>query len=401
MINRPQYIQSLAALRHKNIIKVVTGIRRCGKSTLFELYKEYLIEDGVSTDQMISINFEDLAYEELQDYHKLYQYISEHLIPNKMNYIFLDEIQAVNQYEKAINSLQLKSNVDIYITGSNAYMLSGELSTLLSGRYIEISMQPLSFKEYLTAKPCRSSLSESYANYLTDSSFPGALEFDSKGKVQEYLSGIYHTIVLKDVVARLKISDVFMLESLIKYMFDTIGNLTSTRKISDTMTSDGRTISVHTVERYITGLTDSFILYRVPRYDIKGRQLLRTGDKYYVADIALRSLLLGNRIMDRGHVLENIVFLELIRRGKQVYVGANGNSEVDFITTDDTGLTYYQVTLTVRDEATLQRELAPLMSIQDHYPKYMLTMDNDPNGDYNGIRQVNVLEWLIGDEVIK
>lgn len=395
MIARPQYLQELISLRDTNVIKVITGIRRCGKSTLFELYKNYLLENGVTAEQIIHINFEDLAYEELQDYRKLYQHIVAHLIPEKMNYIFLDEIQVVPQYEKAIDSLQLKKNVDVYITGSNAYMLSGELATLLSGRYMEIRMQPLSFKEYGSAQPESGELSRKYASYLTDSSFPGALEFKTRNKIREYLSGIYHTIVMKDVVARLKIADVFMLESLIKYIFDNIGNLTSTKKISDTMTSDGRSISVHSVERYLTGLVDSFILYRVPRYDIKGRQLLRTGDKYYVADMALRSFLLGNKTMDRGHVLENIVFLELVRRGYQVYVGKIGNAEVDFIINGPNGTEYYQVALTVREESTLHRELSALDDIQDHNAKYLLTLDDDPPADYNGIKQLNVLDWLM------
>lgn len=395
MIARPQYLQELISLRDTNVIKVITGIRRCGKSTLFELYKNHLLENGVTAEQIIHINFEDLAYEELQDYRKLYHHIVEHLVSEKMNYIFLDEIQVVPQYEKAIDSLQLKKNVDVYITGSNAYMLSGELATLLSGRYMEIRMQPLSFKEYSSAQPESTELSRRYASYLTDSSFPGALEFKTRNKIREYLSGIYHTIVMKDVVARLKIADVFMLESLIKYIFDNIGNLTSTKKISDTMTSDGRSISVHSVERYLTGLVDSFILYRVPRYDIKGRQLLRTGDKYYVADMALRSFLLGNKTMDRGHVLENIVFLELMRRGYQVYVGKIGNAEVDFIVNGPNGTEYYQVALTVREESTLHRELSALDDIQDHNAKYLLTLDDDPPADYNGIKQLNVLDWLM------
>lgn len=395
MIERPRYLQELIALRDTKVIKVITGIRRCGKSTLFELYIDYLLKDNVTTEQIIHINFEDLAYEELHDYRKLYQHVTERLNPDKPNYIFLDEIQVVAQYEKAIDSLQLKKNVDIYITGSNAYMLSGELATLLSGRYVEIRMQPLSFKEYLSAQSNSMEPSRNYVSYLTDSSFPGALEFKARNKVREYLSGIYHTIVMKDVVARLKVADVFILESLIKYVFDNIGNLTSTKKISDTMTSDGRSISVHSVERYLNGLVDSFILYRVPRYDVKGRQLLRTGDKYYVADIALRSLLLGNRTMDRGHILENIVYLELLRRGYQVHVGKIGNAEVDFIVIGEDGTEYYQVALTVREETTLQRELAPLDAIQDHHPKFLLTLDDDPPADYNGIKQLNVLDWLL------
>lgn len=395
VIQRTEYLNELESFRDTQLIKVVTGIRRCGKSTLFELYQDRLRDGGVQDEQITQINFEDLAYEELLDYKALYAYISQRLLPDQMNYVFLDEIQAVDQFEKAVDSLYIKKNVDLYITGSNAYLLSGELATRLSGRYVEIKMQPLSFREYLTAQSESSDVSRRFAEYQTNSSFPGALELKTAKKIREYLSGIYHTIVMKDVVARLKVGDVFMLESLIKFMFDNIGNLTSTRKISDTMNSAGRSISVHTVERYLSGLVDSFILYRVPRYDVKGKQLLQTGDKYYVADVGLRYYLLGQKATDRGHILENIVFLELLRRGYEVFVGKVGTAEVDFIVNGSGGTEYYQVALTVRDEQTLARELAPLDAISDHNPKYLLTLDDDPPADYNGIKQINVLDWLI------
>jgi hypothetical protein len=395
MIQRKQYLQELIDFRDTNLIKVVTGIRRCGKSTLFELYQEYLKENGVDEKQIISINFEDMEFEDLQNYKALYAYVKERLVPDKMNYIFLDEIQAVPQFQKAVDSLFIQKNCDVYITGSNAYMLSGELATLLSGRYVEIKMLPLSFKEYLSAMPDSNDLSRKYTSYLTDSSFPGALELADGKKIREYLSGIYHTIMMKDIVSRLKIQDVLMLESVISYMFDNIGNICSTKKIADTMTSDGRSISVHTVERYLNALIDSFILYRVPRYDVKGKQLLRTGEKYYVADIGLRYFLLGTKSADRGHILENVIYLELLRRGYEVYVGKVGTKEVDFIVTGENGIEYYQVALTVRDEATLQRELSSLDSINDHNPKYLLTLDDDPIADYNGIKQINAIDWLL------
>lgn len=395
MIKRPEYLSELIGFRDTRLIKVITGIRRCGKSTLFELYQEYLREHDVPEARIIHINFEDIAHESLLNYRALYDYVIERLDAGGMNYVFLDEIQAVDQYQKAVDSLYIRRNVDLYITGSNAYLLSGELATLLSGRYVEINMQPLSFKEYLSAMPERTDISRRYASYLMESSFPGALELKTQKKIREYLSGIYHTIVMKDVVARQKISDVFMLESLIRFMFDNIGNIVSTRKIADTMTGDGRSISVHTVERYLTGLIDSYILYRVPRFDVKGKQLLRTGEKYYVADIGLRHFLLGAKGTDRGHILENIVYLELLRRGNEVYVGKVGAAEVDFITIGESGTTYYQVAYTVRDEATLARELAPLDSISDHNPKILLTLDDDPMADYNGIKQLNVLDWLL------
>ncbi len=397
MIKREAYLQELISFRDTKVIKVVTGIRRCGKSTLFQLYEGWLKEQGVAADHIIHINFEDLEFESLLDYKALYKYVQERATGGEMYYVFLDEIQAVPQYQKAVDSLNLRDNIDLYITGSNAYLLSGELATLLSGRYVEIMMQPLSFKEYLSAMPDQTDLARKYTSYLTDSSFPGALEFKKPGKVREYLSGIYHTIVMKDVVARLNVGDVLMLESLIKFMFDNIGNVTSTKRIADTMTSQGRTISVHTVERYLSGLTDSFILYRVPRFDVKGRQLLRTGDKYYAADMGLRQFLLGRKKMDQGHILENVVYLELLRRGYEVYVGKVGSAEVDFVVNGEKGTEYYQAALTVRDEATLQRELAPLDAIADHNPKYLLTLDEDPPADYNGIKQVNALDWLLDD----
>lgn len=395
MIQRTNYLQELKDFRDTRLIKIVTGIRRCGKSTMFELYQDYLHENGVAEEQILSINFEDVEYEYLQDYKVLHSYVTERLCPDKMNYIFFDEIQSVPEYQKAVDSLYIKKNVDLYITGSNAYLLSGEIATLLSGRYVEIKMLPLSFKEYLSAMPDKTDISRKYAAYLMDSSFPGTLELKSRKKIREYLSGIYHTIVLKDIVARLKINDVFMLESVIGFMFDNIGNVCSTKKIADTMTSDGRPISVHTVERYLSALVDSYILYRVSRYDVKGRQLLRTGEKYYVADIGLRYFLLGTKNTDRGHILENVVYLELLRRGYEINVGKVGNTEVDFIVTNEQGTEYYQVALTVREEDTLKRELAPLDSINDHNPKYLLTLDDDPPADYNGIKQINVLDWLM------
>lgn len=394
MIQREQYLHQLADFKDTNVIKVVTGIRRCGKSTLFDLYEQNLLAQGIAPEQIVRLNFEDLAFEELLDYKKLYKYLLGHLCPGKTTYIFLDEVQSVEQFQKVIDSLQLRKDVDLYITGSNAYLLSGELATLLSGRYVEIKMQPLSFKEYLSALPPTGEISRRFADYLVDSSFPGALEFKQRAKVREYLGGIYHTIVMKDVAARLRVSDILMLESLIKYMFDNIGNLTSTRRISETMTQDGRTISVHTVEKYLSGLLDSYILYRVPRYDVKGRQLLRTGDKYYVADAGLRRYLLGGRATDDGRILENVVYLELLRRGYEVYVGKVGAAEVDFVARKGSDVTYYQVALTVREESTLRRELAALDAIKDHHPKILLTRDDDPPADYNGIKKLNVLNWL-------
>jgi predicted AAA+ superfamily ATPase len=325
-----------------------------------------------------------------------------------MNYIFLDEIQKVPEFERAVGGLYIRDNVDIYVTGSNAHMLSGEIATLLSGRYVEIPMLPLSFKEYVSAFPepargewAAAGLSRRYRDYLLNSSFPYTLELEgNRGAIRDYLGGIYSTVVLKDVVARKNISDVFMLESVIRFVVDNIGNLSSTKKIADSIgnaaTSAGRKISVHTVETYLTALTDSYILYRARRYDVKGKQHLKTGDKYYLADLGLRYYLLGSEGADQGRMLENVVFLELRRREYEVCIGKEDAAEVDFVAVKNGSPEYYQVALTVRDKPTLERELAPLDKISDHNPKYLITLDDDPPASYNGIRQVYALDWLLG-----
>ncbi len=397
MITRAEYLEQLLSFKDKQLIKIITGIRRCGKSTLFELYRDELKINGVEDGQIIALNFEEADNEGLRDYMPLYDYIKEHLLPNKMSYIFLDEIQHVQQWERAVDSLFIKKNCDVYITGSNAYLLSGELATLLSGRYIEIKMLPLSFAEYVSAFPDRSDLSRKYASYLTNSSFPYTLELSKPKDIRAYLDGIYTSIVLKDVVAHKKIADVSALESVIRFMFDNIGNLCNAKKISDTLNASGRKISVHTVDGYLSALCDSFILYKAGRYDVKGKQYLKTGEKYYIADIGLRYYLLGSQKSDAGRALENVIYLELLRRGYEVRIGKVGSAEVDFIATNEKGTEYYQVALTVRDENTLARELAPLDNINDHNPKFLLTLDDDPVASYNGIKQINALDWLLGE----
>lgn len=396
MIARQEYLENLISFRDKQLIKVITGIRRCGKSTLFELYQEYLMKNGVEKKQIIYLNLEDGDYSDIETHNDLYNYVNVKLLPDKMNYVFLDEVQKVPEFQKAVDSLYVKKNVDVYITGSNAYLLSGELATLLSGRYIEIKMLPLSFKEYVSAFPEQSNMERLYMNYTVNSSFPYAIELSKPKDIKQYLEGIYDSIVLKDIVARKKFQDVAMLQSVVRFMFDNIGNTTSTKKIADTMTSAGRSISVHTVESYLSALTDSFVFYKIGRYDVKGKQYLKTGDKYYAADIGIRYYLLGTKKADDGHILENIVFLELLRRGYEVYIGKVGNAEVDFIAIGDEGEEYYQVAYTVKNsEETLRRELAPLEAISDHNPKYLLTMDYTPLTSHNGIKQINVLDWLL------
>ena len=392
LIERTEYLNKLISFKDTDLIKIITGIRRCGKSTLMEIYQNYLLDNGVEAAQIIKINFEDFAFRKLLEAEALHEYIIERLHPQK-NYVFLDEIQNVKEWPAVINSLNLRRNIDLYITGSNAYMLSSELATYISGRYIEIKMLPLSFKEFCSTQKIND-LQQLYRAYLEKSSFPGALGINTSD-INAYLEGIYNTVVVKDIVARKNITDIMMLESVVRFVFDNIGNELSSKKIADTMTSSGRKIDVRTVEKYLNALKESFITYEAKRYNIKGRQHLRNNEKYYAVDIALQTMLLGSRAFDVGHVLENVVYLELLRRGYDVFVGKIDNLEVDFVAVNATETIYYQVAATVRDEATLQRELASLQKIQDHYPKFILTLDEDPNADYDGIRRINVLNWLL------
>lgn len=395
MITREEYMQLLIDFKDKDLIKVVTGIRRSGKSTLYELYRNYLLGCGISEKQIIAINLEDPEYADIRESNCLYEYVNEKLLPDKMNYVFLDEVQKVVEFQEACDGLYIKKNVDLYITGSNANILSGELATLLSGRYVEIKMQPLSFKEYITALGDKTDLARKYREYIENGSFPYILELSGKKAKNIYLEGIYNSVVLKDIVARKKIMDVPMLENVIRFIFDNIGNPTSATKISNALASSRGKVSVNTVENYLKALQESFIIYKAERYDIKGKQLLETGGKYYVADIGLRYFLLGTKRADRGHILENIVYLELLRRGYEVHVGKIGNVEVDFIAINDEGCEYYQVAYRVDDEEVLERELKPLDSIPDHNPKFLLTMDEEPMTSHNGIKQINVLDWLL------
>ena len=397
MIQRKEYLKKLIAFRDKQLIKVVTGVRRCGKSTLLKMYQEWLREQGVEASRIISINFEDIDYEELTDYRKLYDYLKEHLNPERMTYIFLDEIQNVADFPKVVDSLYIKNNVDIYMTGSNAYMLSSEIATLISGRYVQIEMLPFSFKEYMESTGSMNDRGVKYTEYLENSSFPQTLELKGQpDEIRDYLEGLYNTIVVKDIVNRKKITDTMMLKSLLRFVFDNIGNPLSSKKIADTMTSAGRKIDVKTVEKYLEALTESYILYQAKRYNIKGKQYLKTLEKYYVVDVGLRFMLLGSKQMDAVHILENVVYLELLRRGYDVYVGKINEFEVDFVAQNSRGTAYFQVALTVRDEKTLQRELRTLQSIRDHYPKMILTLDEDPETQYDGIRRVNARDWLLG-----
>ena len=396
LIERNTYLDDLLSFKDKKLIKVITGIRRAGKSTLFQLYIEKLNKQGVSKANIILVNMEHPNFRKIKTADDLYDYIESRLSISGRNYVFIDEIQQVNDFQQAADWLYARDDVDLYITGSNAYLLSGELATLLSGRYVEIRMQPLSFKEYVSIFPNGQDKDRLFSSYLENSSFPGVLELNRKQDRHAYLEGIYNTILVKDIMDRSRIVNTSMLKSVIEFMFDNIGNLVSSNKIANTMQSAGRKISVPTVESYLTALENSFVLYRAGRYDIKGKQRLATGYKYYVADIGLRYFLLGNSKNDLGHILENIVYLELIRRRYEVYVGKNDETEVDFVAIDENGMKeYYQVSLTVLDENTLKRELRPLQQIGDNYKKILLTMDKVPISSYDGIVQVNVIDWLI------
>ena len=396
-IERQTYLSKLIAFKDKNLIKVITGIRRCGKSTIMEIYRDWLLQNGVLQEQIVYLNFEDYDYYELRDPKNLYAYIKPLIQTDRMTYIFFDEIQHVKDFPDIINSLNLKSTVDLYITGSNAYMLSSEIATYLSGRYVEIAMLPLSFREYVDGIGGTANLSQAYMEYISKSSFPYTLDLDSSSEISDYLNGVYNTIVVKDIMARKKLPDVMMLESVIRFVADNIGNILSTKRIADIMTADGRKIDQKTVERYLSALCETFFVYEAKRFNIKGKQLLKTLGKYYLVDIGLRRMLLGSRSFDAGRILENIVYLELLHRQKKVYIGKMDALEVDFVAMDEDGIVYYQVAATVRDEATLNRELASLQQINDQYPKYILTLDDDPTADYDGIKRINALQWLVGE----
>lgn len=398
MIKRDDYLNKLILFKDLNVIKVITGIRRCGKSTLLEIYKDYLLKNDIKENQIISLNFEDPINRHIDTWEKLYDEIVKKIHPTKQNYVFLDEVQLIENFEKAANGLFLKENVDLYITGSNAYMLSSDIATLLSGRYVEIKMQPLSFKEYMSTFKDKTDLEKRFNEYLRYSSFPEALLIykNRKDAIDIYLDSLLSTIIFKDIITRTGINDIDILEKLIKFLFDNIGSRVSINKISNTLTSMGNKTSNHTINKYINALLDSFIIYKASRYDIKGKKILSSQEKYFVADIGFRYNILGQSFeRDSGHIIENIVYLELIRRGYKVYIGKVDKLEVDFVAQNKEETIYFQVSLTVRDKNTLERELKPLENIKDHHPKFLITMDNDLDASYNGIKKIYLLDWLL------
>ena len=397
MIARDIYLKKLLDFKDKDLIKIVTGIRRCGKSTLFDIYVNYLKEHGIEDKQIIKINLESQDFN-FENYTQLYKYINERIENSRKNYVFIDEVQNVEDFQKAIDGLYINKNIDLYITGSNAYLLSGELATLISGRYVEIKMLPLSFKEYMSAFDENIDKQEKLLDYFKYGSLPLTVELfkTDPDLIESYLDGVFSTVIYKDIMQRNNINNKMLLESIIKFIFNNIGSPISTKKISDTLTSMNRATSNHTVENYISALIDAYLLYKVDRFDAKGKNILSSGYKYYVVDMGFRMHMLGKKAgQDMGHILENIVYLELLRRGYKVYTGKIDDLEIDFVTENKNGLEYYQVALTTRDENTLERELKPLQKTGDFYPKYLLTMDRDLDADYNGIRKINVIDWLL------
>ena len=394
MIVREKYLALLRQYRNKPLIKVVTGIRRCGKSTLLEMFQEEL-KSSTEQSQIISINFEDMANRNLLTAETLYEYLEKWIDKEKMNSIFLDEIQMVSDFERVTNSLSIKKNVDLYLTGSNAYFLSSELATLLTGRYIEIKMLPLSFKEYISAFPQPIDLQQAYEKYIEFGSFPQAVELykENPDLVEKYTQSIYDTIIYKDIAARKKIKNISVLQDITKFLFDNIANMSSSKGIADYLTANQRKITNKTVESYISALTESFVIYSVNRFDIKGKKLLQTQKKYYLVDVAFRHLLSDTAPSDYGRVLENIVFLELKRRYDKVWIGKNREKEIDFVIKEREGYVYFQVALSVRNEKTKERELSAF-NIKDNYRKILLTLDAE-EGSINGVLQRNVLKWLL------
>lgn len=405
MVLRNEYLEKLRSWKDEQVIKVVTGIRRCGKSTLLQQYQELLKQEGIQEAQIISINFEELEFEELLDYKKLYAYIKERMQPNQKNYIFLDEIQRVGSFEKVVDSLYVKENTDIYITGSNAYMLSSDLATLLTGRYVEISMLPLSFREWCAITNTEGD--KAFAEYMKNGGFPYIAVMDkTTEKVTAYLEGIYNTVIVRDIEERQnrrekdpdrrKITDITLLKSIAKFLASVIGSPVSVRSVTDYLISSGRKVSPNTVDDYISALTDSFIFYAVDRFDIVGKQILKANKKLYMVDLGLRNHILPKRQYDLGFSLENIVYFELLRRGYKVNIGKVGSTEVDFVAVKQDETVYFQVTADMTAETTFEREMKPLQSIQDNYEKIVLTLDRYTLGNYEGIKVIHALDWLVG-----
>ena len=399
MIERKEYLKQLLSWKDQSIIKVLTGIRRCGKSTILKLYQEYLLNNGIDPSQIISINFEELEYENLQDYKKLYQYIKDRLVENKMMYIFLDEIQNVPSYEKVVDSLHVKENIDIYITGSNSYIFSGQLATYLSGRYIEIPVLPLSFKEVYNPQTNKE---EAFQKYMKTGGFPYINQIQLLNEqIDMYLEGIYNTVIVKDIEERINrknsksVTDIALLKAISKYLSSVVGSPVSIRSITNYFKSNERTTSPNTISNYVEALCESYLYYPVEVMDVSGKEVLKSNKKYYIVDPGIRNYILPKQFYDLGFTIENIVYLELLRRRYNVNIGRNGRTEVDFIAKRNDVYTYIQVTASLVDENTFNREIRPLQQIEDNYEKIILTLDRYTLGNYEGIKVINIVDWLL------
>ena len=405
LINRPEYLKQLVQNRDVDLVKIITGIRRCGKSSLLDLFHQYLANNGVPEANIIHMNLESLRYRNLSDYLAFYDYISGRISKNGKTYLLFDELQAVEHWEKAIESFRLDFDVDIYITGSNAYLLSTELSTLLSGRYVEIRMQPLSFKEFLSFYNFSPNITveEKFQRYLQFGGMPVLREYNfNEARINQALDGIYSTVVLHDILQRNPQADPGTLQKIMLFLCSNIGSITSPNSIGNVLSNEGdiktgkvKNIAGKTVEKYISMLRSAFIFYSVGRYDVKGKQLLKTLGKNYIIDMGFRNMLLGYRDADRGHIIENIVFLELLRRDYRVYIGKIGETEIDFVAEKPNDKIYIQVTESMLSPETRERELRPLQMISDNYEKIILSMDRNYITSYDGIKSLNLLDWLL------
>jgi uncharacterized protein len=402
LIERKQYMQMLRNLKDQNIIKVISGVRRCGKSTLLQMFADELLQKGIVRSQIQFLNFEDLDTLAIGDVFQIHTHIKDQLVSDKMNYIFLDEVQNVKDFQRLVDSLFIKNNCDVYVTGSNAYLLSGELATLLTGRYVEISILPLQFSEYYDFTNINSpnlSKIDALAKYLQEGGIPEYHKQKniSQKQADDFIRSVLNTIVEKDVFQRLNITNKHDFNKIIDFVFDSVGSYVSPRSISDTLRTNGTVVDKQTVAKYLDALCDVFLIYKVPRYEIKGKGLLQTLNKYYLVDPCFRKVRLKrDMVKDRSHWLENAVYLELVRRYRDVYIGKKGNLGVDFVVIDNDGYTlYYQVSWTTENPETLERELASLKAIKDSNPKYLLTTDIDFNPVFDGIRKINVVDWLL------
>ncbi len=401
MIIRENYLKKIIDAKDTDFIKVITGMKRTGKSTLLLMFRDYLLANGVKEENIVHINFESAKYDDIKDYKDLYKYIEDKVKDEKI-YLLLDEIQSISSWEKAINSFKVDFNMDIYITGSNAYLLSSELSTLLSGRYIEIKMYPLSFKEFLVFNNYdENNLEEKFNEYLKYGGLPAITLIKGNDElILSYLNDIYNTIVKKDIIDRNNIKDVALLENIIKYLFNNVGSPISTKKISDYLNSNKvvQKSNHQTIDNYLNMLEKSYIIYKADRTDVKSKSLLKTLGKYYVSDSGIRNIILGFRNINEGHLLENIVYLELLRRGYRVNIGKIGDYEAHFVAENPHTIRYYQVAQSISDEDVRAREIRSLENIPDNYEKIILSMDRSINNDYNGIKVRNIISWLLDSE---